>query len=162
MQKTSSWWQRSRPNHKEFQKEQYGSREGQLWWGSYRNELGHNDRGLHECWGHCIHKGAFVSQLCFFFSFSKVCLTDVSFSSVRWSRRVRSTKDTCVSVEKWVKYMSILLYSWRGAVDPAAKTAEVRRHDTFKESNSRLVHYTTATTELSFCTVLSSFMSVFP
>lgn len=86
----------------------------------------------------------------FFFSFSKVCLTDVSFSSVRWSRRVRSTKDTCVSVEKWVKYMSILLYSWRGAVDPAAKTAEVRRHDTFKESNSRLVHYTTATTELSF------------
>lgn len=58
--------------------------------------------------------------------------------------------------------MSILLslyYRWRAALS-AGKTAEIR--GILKKSNARLVHYTIAATELSFCTVLSSFVSVFP
>lgn len=53
----------------------------------------------------------------------------------------------CREMGKIYVYIVIFL---AGAVDSAAKTAEVRLHDTFKESNAGLVHYTIATTELSF------------
>lgn len=65
----------------------------------------------------------------------------------------------CREMGKIYVYIVIFL---AGAVDSAAKTAEVRLHETFKESNARLVHYTIATTELSFLYSSLFFCLFFP